>query len=256
MNGLENIFVSEIIDIFNVFSPKGREELMTDRKCFGLSFCKSGQITYTLDGKSYISDNCHAIILPKGKTYSIHGDRTGDFTVINFLCDKRFMSDSFISIKISSNERYIKDFEAMKELSLLPHSNLKIMEIFYRILNRLNSETHQQSGAITEITSYIEKNYSNQQLSNVLIAEEAGLSEVYMRQLISRHLHTSPKQYILDLRLQKAKQLLSDSRMKINNIAISCGFTTVQHFCRAFKQATSKTPTEYRNENTKKALQN
>ena len=81
---LSNITITDIKEIFTVFSPKGRFVKIENRKCFGLSFCIDGQITYTHNGNKIISDKNYAVILPEGQTYTLYGDKTGSFPVINF----------------------------------------------------------------------------------------------------------------------------------------------------------------------------
>ena len=57
---------------------------MINRWCYGMSFTNDGQITYTQNGQSYISDKNNVVILPKGQTYTLHGDKEGHFPLINF----------------------------------------------------------------------------------------------------------------------------------------------------------------------------
>ena len=59
----------------------------------------------------------------------------------------------------------------------------------------------------------------------------------------------SPKQYIIDTRMNMAKQMLSEGSFKINAISEKCGFTNPYHFCRLFKEKTGLTPTEYMKQN-------
>ena len=59
----------------------------------------------------------------------------------------------------------------------------------------------------------------------------------------------SPKQFILELRIQRAKQLLGEVRLKISAIADACGFGDAYHFSQIFKKRTGYTPTEYRERN-------
>lgn len=81
------------------------------------------------------------------------------------------------------------------------------------------------------------------------LAQACRVSEVYLRKLFSKHLSTSPKQYIIDLRLQKATQLLREGALTITDISETCGFSNPYHFCRIFKEHLGITPSEYRKEN-------
>ena len=96
---------------------------------------------------------------------------------------------------------------------------------------------------------YIENNYKDYTLSNQTLADVCNISEVYLRKLFIKHLNTTPKQYICDIRLSKAKQLLSEGILKTNAICEQCGFSSLSNFSRFFKEKTGLTPTEYLKEN-------
>ena len=86
-------------------------------------------------------------------------------------------------------------------------------------------------------------------LSKAALAKKAGISEVYLRKLFLTYYKITPKQYILDIRLSKAKQLLVDTAFTVTDIARECGFASLYHFCRCFKKKTGTTPTEYAKNN-------
>lgn len=248
MDFLNSMTVSDIINVYTVFSPKGREEIITDRKTYALSFCQSGQITYTHGGKRFVSDTAHAIILPQGQTYQLYGDKSGVFPVINFT-STNFISDTMILVPIKSPETYIKDFEKMKALSLFEGNRTKIMSIFYGILHRLYCDNIELPGILCPAMEYLKTNYASHDLNNRMLADVCNISEVYFRKLFSCVYNTTPKQYITDIRIDRAKQLLSDGILKINTIACECGFSNQYHFCRTFKTRTGMTPTEYMKRN-------
>jgi AraC family transcriptional regulator len=78
------------------------------------------------------------------------------------------------------------------------------------------------------------------------LAREAGLSAAYFSQRFKSSTGTSPHQYLLRLRICKAKKLLEESESPVIDIAAECGFQTQQHFARIFRRLTMRTPTEYR----------
>ncbi len=243
MNVLNKITVTDIKELFTVSSPRGRKEEIRNRKSYGLSFCAEGKITYEIGGKQAVSDKNHAVILPKGQSYSLRGDKTGKFPVINFDC-KEFLCDEVISLPIQSSDTYIKDFEKMKALSLFEENRAKMMSVFYNILHLLSTESSVHN-AILPAIRYIESNYQNPKLSNAELAEQCNISEVYFRKIFTETYKTTPKQFIVDIRINKAKQLLSDGFLNIGAVAEECGFSNQYHFCRLFKEKTGLTPTEY-----------
>ena len=247
MNTLYKTTVTDIKGLFTVLSPKGRKVTIKIRKSYGLSFCVEGQITYEMNGKQAVSDQYHAVILPKGQGYSLRGDKTGKFPVINFDC-KEFLCDEVISLPIQNPDTYIKDFEKMKALSLFEENRAKMMSVFYNILHRLSTEGSVHN-AILPAVKYIEVNYQNPRLSNAELAEQCNISEVYFRKLFTEAYKTTPKQFVVDVRINKAKQLLSDGILNIAAVSEECGFSNQYHFCRLFKEKTGFTPTEYTKRN-------
>ena len=247
MNIINKITVTDIKELFTVSSPKGRSEEIKNRKSYGLSFCAEGKITYEIGGKQAVSDENHAVILPKGQSYSLRGDKTGKFPVINFDC-KEFLCNEVISLPIQSSDTYIKDFEKMKALSLFEENRAKMMSVFYNILHRLSTESSVRNVILPAIR-YIESNYQNPKLSNAELAEQCNISEVYFRKIFTETYKTTPKQFLVDIRINKAKQLLSDGFLNVGAVAEECGFSNQYHFCRLFKEKTGFTPTEYMKRN-------
>jgi transcriptional regulator GlxA family with amidase domain len=74
------------------------------------------------------------------------------------------------------------------------------------------------------------------------IAESVGISLRQLERLFGKYLHTSPQQYYVELRLQRARNLLMQTDAPIIEVALSCGFATHSHFTRRYKQVFGMTP--------------
>lgn len=247
-DNLNGITVTDIYEIITFSSPKGRKKNIHNRKYFGLSFCTEGQITYVQNGKKTVSDKNHAILLPQGSSYILYGDKAGIFPVINFEC-MNFKCDSIVALPISNPETYIKDYEQMKTLFLFEQNRTKVISILYSILHHLSTANNPDSGILAPALKYLEQNFSDPELSNNYLAKLCGISEVYFRRLFKKIHRITPKQYVIGIRIDKAKQLLTDGILKINAIAENCGFSNPYHFCRIFKDKTGLSPSEYMKEN-------
>lgn len=243
---LKNITVTKISGIVTVYSEKGRCDRMDNRQSYGLSLCTEGQITYIQNEREYVSDNNCAVILPKGGTYLIKRDKTGCFPVINFDC-LDFLCDTVTVIPIQNASPLIADYEKMKRLFYFDGNRAQIFSIFYGMLHKLCSDDvpHELRGAMRLIRG----NLCDVSLTNARLAAECNISEVYFRKLFTKHFGISPKQFTIDLRIQKAKQLLSEGVLSVSAISEQCGFSNPYHFCRLFKQRTGITPSEYRKAN-------
>lgn len=244
---LNDITVTDIKEIFTVFSPKGRYEKIIKRKSYGLSFCIDGRITYTHNGVKTVSDCNNAVILPKDRTYTLYGDKTGTFTVINFNCNEQ-LCNTVTAIPIQNAEAYIKDFEKCRSLSFFDGNRAEIMSVFYHILHSLSMQ-NSSCKVILPAVKYIEKNYQKTDLTNSELAAKCNISEVYFRRMFNKYYKMTPKQFITEIRINNAKQLLSEGALKINAVAEKCGFSNQYHFCRVFKQKTGLTPTSYMKRN-------
>jgi len=243
---LKDVTVTNITRVFTVHSPQGRTAKMENRPSYCLSFCTEGQITYTQNGKTFVSDCNNAVILPQGGCYSLHGDRTGDFPVINFLTLEP-ICDTIKIIKVHNVDLLLKNYDEIKKLFMNESNRAKVLSLFYEMLHVLSLE--RDIGELDAAIKYIYDNYHLQDLTNADLAEECKISEVYFRRLFKERLGVSPRQFIITLRIQKAKQLLSEGKQKIWAIAEACGFASSYHFCRTFKQHTGMTPHEYRKQN-------
>ncbi len=236
--------ITKIEELYVVTSPKGRHFEMKERPCFGLSFCIDGQITYTHQGKTYLSDPEHAVLLPKGQSYTLYGDKKGRFPVIDFQCND-YEGDSFMVLPLQNRDFFLKSFEQMHALFSHPEQRPKMMSLFYEMLSRLTMPAPYQNPRLHTALQYLESHLMLPTLQNTAIAQAAGISEVYLRKLFLQFYGQTPKQYILERRMAKAKTLLNNSERTVTNIAEECGFSSVYHFCRSFKEKTGLTPTEY-----------
>ena len=247
MNSLNNVTITNIYDIYTVSSTIDRLPRMTNRLSYGISLSISGEIVYNHNGKSYTSDQNHVVILPKGGSYSISRNKPGLFPLINFDCID-FLCDDIISIPVDNMELYISLYKKMKKLSIFDNKRQKLMSILYDILSHLSEEGSTQ-GIITPAISYIESNFHNHSLSNSELANMCHISESHFRKTFYKQLKMSPKQYIIDVRILKAKDLLIEGDLKIQAICEKCGFTNQYHFSRLFKEKTGQTPSQYRDKN-------
>lgn len=240
----EKTIITEIRQPTTVVFSRGTVFHMENRNSYGLSFCERGQITYTTSTNTCVSTPSSVMLLPQGQSYSLHVDKDGAFPLINFTCDKTLTTD-IVPFAPENPQELIKEFERLKGLFLFGENRLKIFSLFYGMLHRLETEQGKQKNALYEALKFIENHIAEPELSNRMLAKHMNLSEVHFRRLFSQTYHMTPKQYIIDIRMQKAKQLLTDSALSITDISEACGFSSVYNFSRAFKEKAGLSPTEY-----------
>lgn len=79
-------------------------------------------------------------------------------------------------------------------------------------------------------------------ISPAVLAREVGMSTRQLERLFRRYLDRSPKRYYMDLRLQKARNLLMQTDMSVINVALACGFASPSHFSKCYRAHYNITP--------------
>ena len=69
-------------------------------------------------------------------------------------------------------------------------------------------------------------------ISPSILAKDVGMSTRQLERLFRRYLDRSPKRYYMELRLQKARNLLMQTDMSVINVALACGFASPSHFSK------------------------
>lgn len=248
MESLQHMTVTEVLSGFTVPFQKGHQEIISNRQHFGLSFCETGQITYCHQGHDYVSDPKYVMILPKGQTYTIHGNKTGTFPVIDFEC-LNFSCDTIKRIPIRKPELLMNLFRQIHSLSLFEKNRAMVISLFYQMIQQISADGDVVPSILLPALTFLEKNYASPNLTNGVLAKECNISEVYFRKLFTKTYGTSPKQYIINTRIEKAKQLLSEGILPIGDISEQCGFSNIYHFSHLFKEKTDLSPSEFMKQN-------
>ncbi len=117
--------------------------------------------------------------------------------------------------------------------------------------SRSNASNKLDRKFISEFTSIIESNLSNEGLSVDDIYKGLGISKIQLYRKTKALLGFSVNDYILSVRLQKAKYLLMNEDLTISEVAYKVGFSSQAYFSTVFKSKFSVTPSEFK-ESSKK----
>jgi transcriptional regulator GlxA family with amidase domain len=79
-------------------------------------------------------------------------------------------------------------------------------------------------------------------ISPARLASDVGMSTRQLERLFRRYLSRSPKRYYMELRLQKARNLLMQTDMTVINVALACGFASPSHFSKCYRSHYDTTP--------------
>lgn len=243
---LEYLIIKEVTEAVAVELPQGKKMEINNRPCWGLTFCEYGNITYFFKNRIYISDPKHAVLLPKGQDYKLVCNEAGRFPVINFTCLQEPEEKEFGIFAITRPEHYRTLFDQIQKKLIMETDLLGNLSLLYGTFSGLVMEQRASIQPLKMAMGYLEKNIFLAELTNSKIAAAAGVSLPYLNKLFQQAYGMTPKRYVIDTRMRKAKQLLKETTLPVTQIATNTGFSSVYHFCRAFRTHIGITPSEYR----------
>ena len=117
-------------------------------------------------------------------------------------------------------------------------------------VDRGKSEPSKENFYMERAVTFIRNRYS----SNIKVADIAGylcMDRSYLYKLFKNTLNMSPQEFLTEVRLSRAKELLATTKLSVEHVALSCGYRDTLVFSKAFKRSTGAAPKEYRRENWK-----
>ena len=94
---------------------------------------------------------------------------------------------------------------------------------------------------LSQVIQIMEANIE-EPISPSILAQDVGMSTRQLERLFRRYLNRSPKRYYMELRLQKARNLLMQTDMSVINVALACGFASPSHFSKCYRAHYDTTP--------------
>ena len=94
---------------------------------------------------------------------------------------------------------------------------------------------------LVNIIQTMEQN-TEEPISPSELAKGVNMSTRQLERLFRRYLNRSPKRYYMELRLEKARNLLLQTDMSVINVALACGFTSPSHFSKCYRNHFQRTP--------------
>lgn len=141
---------------------------------------------------------------------------------------------------IQTNEEKNEAYQLRTRIMLLEMVAYLLREKCFRMSGYVKDSSLQR-----DMIAFVQKNYM-EKISLTMLAEEFHLSEKYLSWYFKEHFSISFMQYVLHLRMSKAKDMLVTTEAQITEVAMSCGYPSVNLFIRNFKEIHGVTPLQYR----------
>lgn len=102
----------------------------------------------------------------------------------------------------------------------------------------------------TKAVAYMKEHYSSPDLTMASLADELSISPVTMSVEFKNRMGVNPSDYLGIIRMEKAKELLKTTTLKVKDVSAAVGYEDEHVFMRRFKKYVGKTPGQYREEHT------
>lgn len=134
----------------------------------------------------------------------------------------------------------------MEELNApYPQDHTISLLIHTMFCNMIDQKALTLSPPVEEAILYMNSHYGdNIQIGE--IADHVSLSRFYFSRLFRKETGRSPNEYLADIRINAAKEMLTERIHSITEISELCGFTNTSHFTRFFREKTGQTPAAFR----------
>lgn len=180
-------------------------------------------------------------------------------------CSSTGLAKEYLNQLISMLKRNIflinADTEMMDSTEVISEINRitakEELEIFCRnhIHSLLDSlikfkQKSKDSVVVSMVTAYIDR-YFSRDISLEKVAEEVGLRASYVSKIFKERIGVNFVDYILEKRINIAKEMMLEGEKNIKKISESVGYNDVNYFCRVFKKSTGLTTSQFRLQNSR-----
>lgn len=125
-------------------------------------------------------------------------------------------------------------------------------DLLYEACSRIIDSSPQESSSevmiATEATQYMQEHFADSGLTMSILAEQLEVSSVTLAVVFKNEMGIRPSDYLANLRMERARELLVTTNMLIREISAAVGYEDDHVFTRRFKKYTGKTPGQYREE--------
>ncbi|MEG2116540.1 MAG: AraC family transcriptional regulator [Clostridia bacterium] len=166
--------------------------------------------------------------------------------LLTSLLPQKFRDDNFLTLSDNSSiddcmKRILQ--ELSKKTSDAYLVNLRVLELLRLVSQSYINESF-DNPLITKAITFIDGNFSSN-LTIEQIATFVNLNRSYLQRQFKEATNQTIIDYIANLRIEKAKKMMSATSLPIVDIAIDVGYNSRQSFFKAFKKITGMSPTEY-----------
>lgn len=221
--------------------------------CLEVSFCVSGSVEVTLDGRCHIIKSGEGILIPPNL---VHSYRTADTSVYYTILFSRDLLPDFASMfsrKKPCRCTFVMGDSLTGHLLEFYESDRTLFggkSLLYRMAEAFSQDNEfaEAEAADNDLTmviiSYIQDNLRSE-ITLQDVADHLGYSYFYISKRIRQTFHVPFTTLLSQYRVAEAKMLLDTGKYTISQAALASGFGSIRTFNRIFRNLTGLTPSQY-----------
>lgn len=150
-----------------------------------------------------------------------------------------------------SKEELVDDFGKTDNLSQIYNGTEPTKKYIVSCIKRAmdyrdEAVSDKKEDLVKKACTYIEENYSNEDISLNMVAKYVGVSPNHFSTMFAQNMKQTFVEYLTDVRMEHAKILLRTTNMRTSDIAFEVGYHDSHYFSSLFKKNQNMTPREYR----------
>lgn len=235
----------QILGVDRVKHPNG-SFIVKARPFAALSFRLGGEGVFEIDGKKLVANESNVMFLPADKPYKVDYSFSEYIVVHLSGCNYTEAETIEATDQATIETLFVRLLDGWTSNRSVNQAKAFVYEILYKLCE---SRAVTESGANSELercVQYLSGHFCETDLSVESLCHNAYVSRSSLQRYFLRRFDTSPKQYILKLRMAKAMELLSQNELSVAEVAAACGFSDVKYFSRIFKQTYGIPPSHLR----------
>lgn len=254
----ENDVSLELLGVFKMKRNQISSKSSTPRNYDSISIRLNGRGFFETDKRKFLVKKGDLLYIPKNAHYN--QSTSGETVIAVHFINYTFSKNSKIEKITVDNNEYVDNalknmYDVWKEKK--QGYRYKCVSLLYELLYFLNCQEYNKKIdapnydlKIKEAVDYIHRNFRSEQIEVSHLADMCLVSQTYFRKLFKNFYSASPKQYIINLRLETAIQLLQSQLYSVNEVCEKSGFTDVKYFSKLFKSRYGCSPKSFSHNQT------
>lgn len=237
------------IEYFKVLSVKHTPRRVEGRSFCSLTYRYSGKVTVSVADSELVSERDSVTFVPKSLPYVTEVVEDSSFIGIHFdVPDEALPSEPIVIHDVGGAIRAL--FESLLKrhdglaAELMRTANL--YQLLVQLLLRTESASESVPKRIEAAKEIIELRFHDPYFSISELCGELGVGTAYVRREFASAYGRSPINYLKELRIRNAKELLLSMKISISEVARLSGYSGLSYFIQDFRKTVGESPGEFR----------